>query len=133
MIHKNVKIKKFSSDFRGEHLYLKCERTAALCVKLNTWACRGIAQTNIWSEWLMSERRKSGVFLAVGVGFKVSFLEISVPASIWRNHNIVTYKLQYLWCVWTSPVQGHKFYFLHWVWVVEWSRRKKSHWIPMGK
>ena len=39
------KIEKFSFDFRGEHIpgtHLNYERTTALCVKLNTWVCRGI-------------------------------------------------------------------------------------------
>ena len=57
--------------------HLKFERTTALCVKLNTWACRGIPQAKIWSECPMYGKRKSGVFFAVRVGFQVCFLEIS--------------------------------------------------------
>ena len=69
--------------------HLKAERTTALCVKLNTWVCRGITLTNIWSESPICGKRKSGVFFADSLGFEVSFLEISVPARTWCNHNIV--------------------------------------------
>ena len=60
------------------------------------------------------------------------FINFTVPARTWCNHNIVTHRLQYSWGVWTSPVQCRGFYFLHRVRVVEWSCRKKLHWIPMG-
>ena len=76
LIHKNVKNRKIFVWFSG-WTHLKCERTTALRVKLNTWACRGIPQANIWSECPMYGKRKSGVFFAVRVGFHVSFLEIS--------------------------------------------------------
>ena len=29
-----------------------------------------------------------------------------MPERTWSNHTIVTYKLQFLWRVWTLPVQG---------------------------
>ena len=62
--------------------HLKCERTTALCVKLNTWACRRIPQANIWSECPMYGKRKSDVFFAVRVGFQVSF---------WKFYSAGTY------------------------------------------
>ena len=45
----------------GEHIYYG-QRITALCVKLNTWACRGIPpQANILSERSMYGKRKSGL------------------------------------------------------------------------
>ena len=74
----------------------------------------------------MYGKRKSGVFFQSQL-----FGNFTAPARTWSNHNIVTYKLQYSSRIWTSPVQGREFYFIHWVRVVEWSRREKSHWIPI--
>ena len=65
-----------SSAFRGEHIWTESERTTTLYLKPNT-LCKGILQANILSDRLKSERRKSGVFYADRVGFKVSFLKIS--------------------------------------------------------
>ena len=114
LIHKNVKLKYFRLIF-GVNTSKKWERITALCLELNTWACRGIPQANILSECLMSERRKSGVFFAVRVGFKVSsFGNFTVLERTWSNHNIVTYKFQYLWRVWTSPTQGRESYLPQW-------------------
>ena len=60
-----LKSKNFHLIFGVNTSHLKCERTTALCVKVNTWASRGIPQANIWSKWPMYGKRKSGVFFIV--------------------------------------------------------------------
>ena len=81
----------------------------------------------------MYGKRKSGVFFADSLGFEVSFLEISqrrhVVTSSQRRNVQVTITVR----VWTSPLQGREFYFIHWGLLVKGNRREKSHWIPMGK
>ena len=81
----------------------------------------------------MYGKRKSGVFFAVSAGFQVSFLEISqrrhVRDVVTTSNVQVTITVR----VWTSPLQGREFYFIHWGLLVEGNRREKSHWIPMGK
>ena len=57
----------------------------------------------------MYGKRKSGVFFADSLGFKVSFFgNFTMVERTWSNHHIVTYKLQFLWRVWTLPVQGRE-------------------------
>ena len=100
--------------------HLKCERTTALCVKLNTCACRGIPhQANIWSKRSMYGKRKSGAFFAVRVGSKVSFLEISQrwPYVIQSQQSNVQVTI-FVTCL-NFAGTGSRILLIHWVWVVD--------------
>ena len=79
-------------------------------------------QANIWSKRPMY--RESGVFFAISVWFKISFLEISECRHIRDRDTIIMYKLQYWWHVWTLLVQSRESYFIRWARVIEWSPRE---------
>ena len=61
------------------------------------------------------------------------FWNFTALARTWSNYNIVTYKFQYSWRIWTLLVQGRESYLTQWARVVEWSPREKSHWISTGE
>ena len=73
----------------------------------------------------MFGRRKSGVFFAdICRAQSQLFGNFTVPARTWSNHNIVTYKFQYLWHVWTLLVQGSESLLPNEQWFIEWSLAK---------
>ena len=53
----------------------------------------------------LKELRKSGIFFGRQGRVQVSFFgNFTVLAHMWSNQNILTYKFQYLWHVWTLQV-----------------------------
>ena len=100
------------------------------CIMCKAEHMRGASLRQIFQACASCLREGKVVYLFCRhkVGFKISFLEISQcrhHARSWSNHNIVTYKFQYSWRVWTLPVQGRESYLLQWARVAEWSLAKK--------
>ena len=50
-----------------------------------------------------------------------------MPARTWSQHTIITYKLQYLWCVWTLPYRDANLLSPNEPWIIECRSLVKNH------
>ena len=86
LIHENVKIEKFSSDFRGdtskhpENHYIMC--------KAEYMSMHLKRVPHVW------QKKKWCIFCSKGRVWSQLFGNFAAPACTWFHHNVVTYKLR---------------------------------------